>query len=34
MENWLLTRHTADDLGVIRWQWNPANWWEMEPVPF
>jgi len=34
MENWLLARHTADDLGVIRWQWNPANWWEMEPVPF
>jgi hypothetical protein len=34
MENLLLVRHTADDLGVIYWRWSPANYWEMEPVPF
>ena len=34
MENWLLVRHTADDRGVISWKWNPANYWESEPVPF
>ena len=34
MEEWLLIRHTADEKGVIRWQWNPANHWEGEPVPF
>lgn len=34
LENLLLCRHTADDLGVIRWRWNPANYWESEPVPF
>jgi len=34
MENWLLLRHTADDLGVVRWKWNPANYWEMGETPF
>lgn len=34
MESWLLVRHTADDAGVIRWKWNPANFWERKPVPF
>jgi hypothetical protein len=34
MEEWLLTRHTADDLGVIRWRWNPANYWEIGETPF
>lgn len=34
LESWLLCRHTADDAGIIRWKWNPANYWEREPVPF
>jgi len=34
LENFLLCRHTADDLGVIRWRWNPANYWEMGETPF
>ena len=34
LENFLLCRHTADDKGVVRWQWNPANHWESEDVPF
>ena len=34
MENYLLVRHTADDQGVISWRWSPANYWELEAVPF
>ena len=34
LESWLLCRHTADEMGVIRWRWNPANYWEIGQVPF
>lgn len=34
LESWLLCRHTADEMGVVRWKWNPANYWETEPIPF
>lgn len=33
LENWLLVRHTADEKGVLRWRWNPANHWE-RGIPF
>ena len=34
MENWLLLRHTVTEAGVVYWRWNPANYHELEPVPF
>ena len=34
LEQFGVTRHRADDLGVIRWTYVPANKWETEPPPF